>query len=123
MKKIILKTLIFAMSAGIVFSQTRKTNNPQGVPTKKTVSPKAKTAQPKNKATQQKKKVVKNNQTAAKAKSAYLTPFYERKAERFNDGEISYINSEVAFELNSEDNGTGIRHIEYAVDDAARYRG
>lgn len=45
-----------------------------------------------------------------------LSPFYERTAERFSDGQIHYVNSECYFELNSFDGGTGLHHIEYAVD-------
>jgi len=47
----------------------------------------------------------------------FLSPFYERKAERFSDKDISYVNSDVVFSLSAEDSKTGIHHSEYALDD------
>jgi hypothetical protein len=46
-----------------------------------------------------------------------LSPFYLREAESYTEGNIHYVNSDVAFELTSNDvGGTGLNRIEYAVD-------
>ncbi len=47
-----------------------------------------------------------------------ISPFYKRKAERFNNSGIHYVNSDVYFSLSAKDFGTGIHHIEYAIDDS-----
>lgn len=48
-----------------------------------------------------------------------LSPFYSREAESFSDGEIHYLNSECYFDLSAKDMGTGIHHVEYAIDESA----
>ena len=56
--------------------------------------------------------------TANVASGEVLSPFYVRKAERFTDGQIHWVNSDCLFELYSKDvGGTGLHHIEYAIDD------
>ncbi len=47
-----------------------------------------------------------------------LSPFYTRTAKTFTDRQIRWVNSDCLFELNSKDiGGTGLHHIEYAIDD------
>jgi hypothetical protein len=46
-----------------------------------------------------------------------LSPFYVRKAERYTDGQIHYVNSDASFEIMSKDmGGTGLNRVEYAID-------
>ncbi|MDH5681021.1 MAG: hypothetical protein OEZ36_05520 [Spirochaetota bacterium] len=46
-----------------------------------------------------------------------ISPFYQRKAERFNLKGVHFVNSDVYFMLKASDYGTGIHHIQYAIDD------
>ncbi|MDH5717501.1 MAG: hypothetical protein OEZ22_07665 [Spirochaetia bacterium] len=57
-----------------------------------------------------------STQQAENKSNKYLSPFYERRASRYSDGDVSYVNSEVVFELDAEDSKTGLHHVEFAID-------
>jgi hypothetical protein len=66
---------------------------------------------------QQKKAAPVKRQAAPQVTGEILSPFYVRRAERYTDGQIHYVNSDASFEINSKDvGGTGLNRIEYAID-------